>query len=227
MSRLDEIRSYALSQLGRLDHVTQFPTETLTRLEGRVPNSLIEMLATLGIGTWGNGKWQTVDPLRYDGLLRQTFRGDPDFIADDCTAFAIKGFGDLTCWHRRFGLINVNVLPNAVSSTSFFEGGPADADQAALSSFSVVPITMGEYYDKYAPDGKGLFKQLVAAHGPLAPGQIFAPRLHPAIGGSMSAENFRPASALEATALLHQMEPFVFMDHRKPRAVEVRKIGRQ
>ena len=227
MSRLDEIRCHALSKLGTLDHVTPYPTETLTWLEDRVPNSLIEMLATLGIGTWGKGKWQTVDPQRYDGLLRQTFLGDPDFSADDCAAFAIKGFGDLTCWHRRFGLLNVHVLPNTVSATSFFEGGPADADQAALLSFSTVPITVGEYYDKYAHNGKGLFKQLVAAHGPLAPGQIFAPRLHPAIGGSMSAENFRHASAPEATALLYQMEPFVFMDHRKPRAVEVRKIGRQ
>jgi|GEM_PF-1555481 hypothetical protein len=227
MTKLAEIRTYALSKLGKLDKVTPYPADSLAALQGRVPGSMIDMLHTLGLGTWGKGKWQTVEPQSYDGLLQQTLRGDPDFSAGDCTVFAILGFGDLTCWHRRFGIVNIRVLPNTLSAPSFYDNGPEDAEQAALLNFMSIHLTAGDYYDKYAGDGKGLFARLVKAHGPLAPGQIFAPRLHPAIGGAVTVENFRPASAPEATALLHQMEPFVFMDHRKPRAVEVRMIGRQ
>lgn len=227
MPRLIEIRTYALSQLGKLDNASPYPAETLAWLQDRVPTSMVDMLETLGIGTWGQGKWQTVDGRQYEGILSQALRGDPDFSAEDCTVFAIKGFGDLSCWHRTFGAVNIDVLPNTLSAPTFFEGGPSDPEQAALLAFSTVALLVRDYYDKYGADGAGLFKRLLKEHGPLATGQIFAPRLHPAIGGTMTMENFRPVSAPEAVALLHQMEPLAMMDHRKPNAVKVRTIGQQ
>lgn len=227
MANLAEIRTYALSKLGKLDKARPYPADSLAALQGRVPDSMIDMLQTLGLGTWGKGKWQTVEAQSYDGVLQQTLGGDADFSPEDCTAFAIHGFGDLTCWHRRFGIVNIYVLPNTLSAPSFYDDGPENAERAALLNFMSIHLTAGDYYDKYAIDGNGMFDQLVKAHGPLSPGYIFAPKLHPAIGGAMTVENFHPLSAPEATALLHQMEPFVFMDHRKPRAVKVRMIGRQ
>ncbi len=227
MTAQDDIRTYALEKLGKLDDATPYSADQLANLKGRVPDSLITMLQTLGCGTWGKGKWQTVAPHSYDGVLQQTLRGDPDFSADDCTAFALLGFGDLTCWHRRYGIVNIRVLPNTLSAPSFHDDAPEDPERAALLHFMSVHLTAGDYSDKYASDGTGMFNQLVKAHGPLAPGHIFAPKLHPALGGALKVENFRPVPAPEATALLHQMEPFVFMDHRKPRAVKVRMVGRQ
>lgn len=227
MTANNEIRAYALSQLGKLDNASPYPVESLAWLQGRVPASMVDMLETLGVGAWGKGKWQTVDARQYEGILRQTLRGDPDFSAEDCTVFAIKGFGDLSCWHRTFGAVNIDVLPNTLSAPAFFDGGPPDPEQAALLAFSTVALLIRDYYDKYAADGAGLFARLLKEHGPLPTGQIFAPRLHPAIGGKMTMENFRSVSAPEGVALLHQMEPFAMMDHRKPKAVKLRVIGRQ
>ncbi len=227
MTLLEKDRAYTLSQLGPLASRRDFPAEALHWLRGRVPESMIGLLATLGIGTWGKGKWQTVDPRDYDGLLRQTLLNDPDFAAEDCTAFAIQGFGDLVVWHRVHRRMSFKVLPNRVAAPDFLVPGKLDVERAALGPFASVPSRLGKGYDLYDVDDQPMFARLVASHGPLAPGQIFAPRLHPAIGGPMRVENFRPASAPAATALLHQMEPFILMDHRTPKAVELRAIGRQ
>jgi len=57
------------------------------------------LLETFGLGTWGQSKWQSVDPLRLDGLLRQTLHDDPGLAAEDLAAITLWGFGDLFCWH--------------------------------------------------------------------------------------------------------------------------------
>lgn len=227
MTPVSEIRANALAKLGTLERRVGYPAQTLDWLKDRVPNSVVDILATLGLGTWRKGKWQTVDALRYDGLLRQTLQGDPDFAPEDCTALAIRGFGDLECWHRVHGALVFNVFHNELSASGYFEPSGLDAERAALISFSCTSLVVGDYYDHYDRAYQPLFERLIAAHGPLSPGQIFAPRLHPALGGGMELDNFRPAAAAEAVALIHQMEPYVLIDHSAPRKVKVRHLGPQ
>ncbi len=60
--------------------------------------------------------------------------------------------------------------------------------------------------------GKPLFKHVLKACGPLTYGQIYAPRLHPALGGPIVAEAFRPVSAFEALLIAAQTGPFILHD---------------
>jgi hypothetical protein len=214
-----------LRKFGGLSGRQPYSRQTLAALAGRVPESLIPVLTEMGLGTWGEGKWQSVDPLAFDGLLRQTLRDDPDFAAEDCTALALWGFGDLFCWHRQHRWIAFRVLPNRVQASGLFNPSPLPPDLSCLSGLYVQPGTVQNHYDLYEPDGTGLFKRLVATHGPLAQGQIFAPRLHPAIGGTLALSNFRPVAAAEAVALLHQMEPFALTQSAANGPQTMRKIG--
>jgi len=226
MATIEDTQKDVLRRFGKLDGRSNYPEQTLAALAGRVPDSLITVLAELGLGTWGQGKWQSIDPLVFDGLLRQTLRDDADFAADDCTAIALWGFGDLFCWHRQHGWMGFRVLPNRVQASGFFKPSPLPPDLSCLTGLYVQPGTVQNHYDLYEPDGTGLFQRLVAAHGSLAQGQIFAPRLHPAIGGALAVSNFRPVAAVEAVALIHQMEPFVLTDSSTPNGGTVRRIGR-
>lgn len=71
-----------------------------------------------------------------------------------------------------------------------------------------------------------MFRKLVRQHGALPPDTVFAPRLHPAVGGAQAQDNFRPAAAPEAIALMHKAEPLVLVDLTTPAARPARRIGR-
>lgn len=225
MTRMDDLKTHAIQRLGKLEARNPYPDDSLSWLRGRIPESLINLLETLGLGTWGQGKWQVIDAARFDGLLRQTLREDPDFAPEDCTAIAMKGFGGLWCWHRKHQFFQLDVLPNQLAAPDFWNPEGLDPAADALSPFGSVPLTVGKYHDLYDSKGDGLFAPLVKAHGPLPHGQIFAPRLHPAIGGTVALSNFRPVPAVEALALLHQMEPFMLTRNSAGRRQDIRQIG--
>jgi hypothetical protein len=139
----------------------------------------------------------------------------------------LGGFGDLWCWHRKFGMMNFSVLHNKLSVPAF--GKPQDYDPklACLIYFMTISSSLGSHYDLYDHAGKGMLDRLVDMQVPLAPGMILDIRLHPAMGDALDIANFRAASALGAVALIHQMEPFILLDRSKLRSVDIRQVVRQ
>lgn len=219
-----EYAEFARSQLGTADAVQPFPEQTLAWLDGRVPGSMIRFLASVGLGPWRGGFFQTLDPLRYRGLIEAALRGDPDFDPDRTVAFAMSGFGELMGWNRDHRVVHFGLFPNSFSCPEFFSPSSFDIDLAALTPFATLFDNICDLVDS---KGKPMFARLKKAHGPLPHGHVFAPRLHPALGGEEEVENFRPVPAVEAIALMHQAEPFVLIDTSTPAMRRVRTLGPQ
>lgn len=227
MADVQDWLDYAEAQIAPLDGRAPYSPANLRRFDGRIPESLSRLFARIGIGVWGRGRWQTVDPLTYDGLLRLIFAGDPGFDPDDLTLVALGGFGRAWVWHRSLGYLHLSPYPNRVAVAASASGAARPAPEVeVLIPFATV-LPSDRVNDEYDAQGKPLFDSLVRAHGPLPPGQIFAPRLHPALGGRLSVDTMRPVPAVEALALMAQGEPFTLVDGRSMTPVPLRPIGPQ
>lgn len=227
MTDVENLIETTVARIGPLAGRVPHARADLQALAGRIPDALVRLFDRMGVGVWGEGRWQTVEPRRFDGVLRQVFAGDPDFDPADLTLVALRAFGHAWLWHRRLGYLHFSVYPNRVSAPDSHFGKPlTQPDQTALIAFAVMPTTSARY-DEFDSGGRPLFDRLVRLHGPLAPGQIFAPRLHPALGGVLSLETLRPVPAVEALGLIAQAEPVTLIDGRRPRPVVLRPIGWQ
>jgi len=209
MQGIPEDFEYPISKFGLPQGGLSVARSELLAFEGLVPDSYLEFLATAGTGIWQDGYFQIVDPRRYSSLIDQVFNGDPDFRSPELVVIGFGGFGTLLLWSERYWNIEVDPLFHCVSSTYYFKPKANITSSLSLSN-SLAGVGAGG--DTFDDDGKPLFKRALKAYGRLQPDQIYAPRLHPALGGPRTLENFRPASALEALSIAAQAAPFILKD---------------
>lgn len=223
MDPFPEKYRYIIDRLGAPVGGRAIAESEIAPWRGRVPDQYLALIANVGIWFWYNGDFQLVEPLKYDPILRMVFGDDPDFKPDLCHVIGISAFGDMLVWSEEHHVVNIDFHFNSVRALKFFKPETkSDANSSlriSLSSLQEIP------YNAYDDDGKPLFKRAVKAYGPLSFGEIYALKLHPALGGPMRLENFRRASALEALAIAAQAAPFVLKDlmARPPRIV--RQLG--
>lgn len=138
--------------------------------------------------------------------------------------FALGPFGQIEIWDETLGEITLMTLPKWVFCGQLFKPTPVDGE---ISMTVVFGMADDRRFDReHETTGRMMFSTLKKIHGPLSPDHIFAPRLHPALGGQQTAANFRPAPALEAIALIHQAHPFQLIDTSTLAMRPVRRIGR-
>ena len=66
---------------------------------------------------------------------------------------------------------------------------------------------------------------VVQDHGELEVGQIYASKLHPALGGPITIDNLRPAGALAAMTIAAQAASFTLYNTTIPSVPAVRDVG--
>jgi hypothetical protein len=222
MAKHDEDLAYILSKHGTPNSHGPLPASSVMALEGRAPSFLLEIWQRYGRFDWFDGGFQVVDPLRYMPLLDRVFAGDADFDPKRMIPFALGPFGQIEIWDETLGIITLMTLPNWVFCGQLFKPKPLNGDTALTV---VLVMANDRSFDREdETTGRMMFRALKKTHGALPADHIFAPRLHPALGGQQTAANFRPAPALEAIALIHQAEPFRLIDTSTPEMRPVRQI---
>ncbi|MDT0683382.1 GAD-like domain-containing protein [Roseicyclus sp. F158] len=219
---IGEDLEYAIEKFGPVAEHAPMPATTLSRLEGRVPDTLVAWWRRYGQSSILNGEFQVVDPEAYRPLLEALFRGDPDFDASTTHVFAIGATGGLDCWSETWGDLSIGTFPNRLISEKFIHPETQRDDIDLGTVFSMADDSGADPYDD---KGRDLLPKIRKLHGPLEFGQVYAPKLHPALGGPRTAENFRPASALEAISLIHQAEPVILTDASVFPPKDIRVIG--
>jgi len=176
----------------------------------RVPVALTAFWTTYGLGFWREGYFQLCDPRRYRPIAKFVFSEDADFPAQRTHIYGFSAFGRLLAWNETHRLVRVDLLDHSVRCVNYFKPKPNISPNIPIltSLFGADD----EADDALDADGEPMFRRAVKTYGPLAMGQIYAPRLNPALGGAMSLDNFRPAAALEAMSLAAQSGPFVLKD---------------
>ncbi len=225
MSKQDEDLAYILSKHGQPRSHGPLPAASLAALESRAPSFLQEIWRRFGRSDWSDGGFQVIDPLRYISLLDRIFVADADFDAKRMIPFALGPFGQIEIWDESLGIITLMTFPNWVFCGQLFKPKALNADAALTVVFLMADDRSFDREDEAT--GRMMFRALKKTHGPLPADHIFAPRLHPALGGQQIAANFRPVPALEAISLIHQAEPFQLIDTSTPAMRPVRRIGRQ
>lgn len=191
----------------------------VARLRGALPEPYLTFLKAIGVGVWMDGFFQLVEPEKYQPIVEMIFGRDQEFKSSDIRIIGFSAFGNVLAWSPRLWRINIDMLFHTVQCLYLFEERPKiDAAMAFRTGLYRVDAGANDTPDG---DGKPLFKRALKAYGALPLGQIYAPKLHPVLGGPRTLDNFRPASALEALALAAQAAPFMLED--TPRIV--REIG--
>lgn len=191
----------------------------IARLRGALPDPYLAFLKDIGVGVWMDGFFQLIEPEKYQPIVEMIFGHDKELKPSDIRIVGFSAFGSILAWSPRLWAIDINVLFHTVRCLYLFKEPPKiDAGKAFSNTLYLVDAGAN---DTVAADGKPLFKRALKAYGALPFGQIYAPKLHPALGGPRTLDNFRPASALEALALAAQAGPFMLEHSLRT----VREIG--
>jgi hypothetical protein len=216
-----------LEVIGKPNVSIRFEQSYLRSLEGRFPKNYLTFLDVIGAGTFKDGYFQICKPDQYRSIVKMIFEHDPVIDFKITHVIGISAFGDMLLWEENRSEITVEQWRHWVTQTPIRIDPAADAAGNKGSRQITVAIYLGlTNSEQYDENGDELFERCLAAYGPVKPGQIYAPRLAPAFGGTTNLEDFRIVSALEAMAINVQMAPFHLMDFSefdKPRVI--RQIG--
>jgi hypothetical protein len=227
MAEFDYEYQDILEEIGAANVAIKFDQNYLQSLKKVFPINYLKFLEVIGAGTFKNGYFQICRPDEYKPVVKMIFDNDPLIDSNTLHLIGITAFGDMLLWEEFKNEVRVRQWQHWVTQFPVRTDSIADAEgnrgsrQIAGGIYGLA--TNSEQYDE---NGDELFERCLAAYGPVKPGQIYAPRLAPAFGGTTNLEDFRIVSALEAMAINVQMAPFQLMDFSefdKPRVI--RQIG--
>jgi hypothetical protein len=223
VENLTEDFEYAVSKFGMPAFGEAASPELLDRYRGRLPDSLLGFWRIAGFGVWQNGYFQFCNPDRYRPVVNMIFGNDKDFSPEVSHCIGFSAFGRLLVWNQGLHVINIDTLFHHVLASDYFKPTPKVSDEIKIgTAVSSIDDSVNDPPDK---NGKDMYKRALKASGPLRYGQIYAPKLHPALGGPLEVDNFRAASALEALALSAQAGPFMLRSAILYEVKDVRQIG--
>lgn len=209
---------FGIPQLGeRLSHAA------LDTYRGRLPDSLLQFWEQYGLGVWMKGYFQFCDPEKYRSMLKFVFGNDPEFRPERSHVIGFSAFGRLLVWNEDYRVMDIDLIYHYVLCDERFEPRPKISDDIRIGN-AILGVD-DDANDPADQNGKPLYKRTLKANRELAYGQIYAPKLHLALGGSITVDNFRSASALEAMGLAAQAGPFDLRDMSAPRIKVVRQLG--
>lgn len=223
MTEISPLFQNALQAFGEPIDGKKPQAEFIASARDRIPDSLLDFWVAYGWGIWLDGYFQLCDPARYRPILETILEGDPDFSASRSHLIGFSAFGSLLVWNEDHRVMDIDMLYRRITCRAFFKAAATKADTAIAIAIGNVNDAA---YDPPDKAGKPVFKRVRSICGQLDFGEIYRPKLDPALGGVIEAESFQRVSALEAMAIAAQLEPFTLFDSTKPTVPAVRRIGR-
>lgn len=220
---LSEDYAYFLAKFGQ-PGPAQTPSKGFrANLENHLPDDFLDFIEVVGFGIWMDGYFQFCDPQRYAPIVEAVFSGDSEFDPGATHLLGYSAFGTALLWNEQHRAMEIDMLNGVITASSYFSE-PKSPPNVSLG-IAATNIDL-EAYDAFDADGKPLFKRCLKKFGRLQPGQIYAPKLHPALGGVLELESFRPVSALESMALMSDaVGRFRLIDSRTFPPRDVRPVG--
>lgn len=171
---------------------TPMPAAQLARLTSTAPPLLVELWRQHGLGLYGDGLIQLIDPEQFRPVLAEWLGGDkPNYLP-----FAMSAFGQLY-YHRQLTPTDEDVcyldphyrdiLDCVWDLEEFFEGYLLHAD-------------VREHHLR-----EPLFREALALHGPLPPGSMYCFTPAVALGGDEAADGLTVGDAAVHLSLLFQL----------------------
>ncbi|MBB2682456.1 hypothetical protein N2597_27550 (plasmid) [Rhizobium sophoriradicis] len=213
----------ALKDFGEPLGGSRLASATLEAYRGRIPDSFLDFMRLYSAGKWLRGYFQFCNPEEYKSVLSLVLGGDQDLKPERTHVLGFSAFGELVAWNEDYKVVEINMLYGRVSCPELFSPEP-DMD-SNITLGIVIGSVNAESYDNPDENGKPMFKRLLLAHGELEVGQIYAPKLHPALGGPIIVDNLRPASALPAMTIAAQATPFTLYNTTIPNVPAIREVG--
>lgn len=223
MTKLFITYENALEEFGEPQGGSPLSSSTLESYRGRIPDSFLDFIGNRPLGKWLRGYFQFCNPDEYQSVVTMVLSGDKELNPARTHILGFSALGNIIAWNEDYKTVEINMLYGRVSCPDIFSPEPDTDNEITLGI--VIGSVDAESYDNPDESGKPMFKRLLLAHGELEIGQIFAPKLHPALGGPITVDNLRPARALEAMTIAAQAMPFVLYDTTKPNVPAVRSIG--
>ncbi|WP_064696834.1 GAD-like domain-containing protein [Rhizobium aegyptiacum] len=223
MSELFITYQNALMNFGEPQGGSPLPAAILDGYRGRIPDSFLDFMSLHSAGKWLQGYFQFCNPEEYQSVLALVLGGDEDLKPERTHVLGFSAFGDVIAWNEDYKTVEINILYGRVSCPELFSPEP-DMDPKITLGI-VIGNVNAESYDNPDEQGKPMFKRLLSAHGELEVGQIYAPKLHPALGGPITIDNLRPAGALAAMTIAAQAAPFTLYNTTIPAVPAVRDVG--
>ncbi|WP_414833992.1 GAD-like domain-containing protein [Afifella sp. YEN Y35] len=224
MSELTKSFEKSLERFGVPQGGERLSAEELASYRGKLPNSLLEFWEAHGLGIWLDGFFQFCNPDKYQSILKFIFAKDNEFKSNRSYVIGMSAFGELLVWNRDYRIINIDVLYHSVICDELFDPAPEGADIDDINVGIAIKNISDASYDLPDRDGKPMFKRALKALGSLDYGEIYALKLHPALGGPVVVENLGRKKALEALAIAAQAGPFRLIDASTPQMRVVREI---
>ena len=223
MNKLSEDFEYALSKFGAPILGERAPPALFDKYQGRLPKSLLEFWEFAGFGVWLEGYFQFCNPDRYRPIVEMVLGNDLQLKAEFSHIIGFSAFGRALVWNENYRVADIDMLYHNVLCSELFKPNPKISDEINIGV--AISSVDDEANDPPDESGRDMYKRVFKAHGPLKFGQIYAPKLHPALGGPVTVDNFRPASALEALALSAQAGPFTLRNATSFPVRDVRQLG--
>jgi hypothetical protein len=197
-----------VSQIGEVAASIPADNEETSFAKLLVSESYHDFLVHYGYTILKNSSFQIVNPLKFKTITSQIFRNDDQFLAHKMCVIGMSAFGDLLIFQKDFGLIDVVFAQHWISSNEF----PSAVGDEIDNRIRTAIFTGVEEPDNYDETGEPLLERCRTRLGDLKSGQIYAPILPPAAGGSLDIENYRIAAATTAISLNAQWAPFMLID---------------
>lgn len=213
----------ALRKFGEPQDGSRLPSATLDSFRSHIPDSFLDFMSLHSAGKWLQGYFQFCNPDEYKSVLALVLDGDRDLKPERTHALGFSAFGELVAWNEDYKVVEINMLYGRVHCPELFSPEP-DMDPKITLGI-VIGSVDAKSYDTPDERGKPMFKRLLLAHGELNVGQIYAPKLHPALGGPITVDNLRPAAALAAMTIAAQATCFTLYNSAIASVPAVREVG--
>lgn len=223
MSALFITYQHALKDYGEPRDGSLLSASALEAHRGRIPGSFLEFIADRPLGKWLQGYFQFCNPDDYQSVLTLILEGDKELNPERTHMLGFSALGNILAWNEDYRTVKINLVYGRVICPKLF-APEHDADDDITLGIAIGNINASSY-DCPDEDGKPMFKRLLRAHGELDVGQIYAPRLHPALGGRITVDEFHRVNALAAMTIAAQATSFSLYDPTKPGVPMVRKVG--
>ncbi|TWF50080.1 GAD-like domain-containing protein [Neorhizobium alkalisoli] len=218
---IDYVR--CLKKFGEPVRGTRLSENSLLIYKNKLPSTFLAFEENYGLGKWLQAYFQLAEPTQFKSVINIIFEGDKQILPEKTHAIGFSAFGKILAWNQSYGAVQIDTLYQRVTCSDLFKPKPNVDEDINLGV--VMANVDSPSYDPPDQDGKPMFKRALKMHGELEFGQIYAPKLHPALGGAITVENLRPADALVAMTIAAQAGAFTLYDTTKPNVPAVRHIG--
>jgi hypothetical protein len=200
----DEDFELFLESMGEASSRRPVPPQRIERYRNVFPGALLDFWQAEGWCGYADGRFWTVDPEDYRGVVEFWLRDTPFERIDNYHAFARTAFGTLYLWgernQRRISVVcplnSIVALKNEVTSRSI------NPDLAIKSLFAMMEP---EHADMRGIDGELLFERVRGTLGPLAWDEVYGFEPALVLGGSPVVENVRKLRADVHLSILRQL----------------------